>query len=80
MVREYIIKVDDEKKDVMGGMPLMGEPKELIRCKNCKHSVIRMRRSLHPASCGLGRYCPIISAWVTEEDFCMNGKREGDGE
>ena len=37
MTHEYIIKVDDEKRDIMGGMPLEEQPKELVRCKDCKH-------------------------------------------
>ena len=35
-MKEYIIKVDEEKKDIMGGMPLVEQAKELIRCKDCK--------------------------------------------
>ena len=34
---EYIIKVDEDKKDIMGNCPLVEKPKELIRCKDCKH-------------------------------------------
>lgn len=36
-MKEYIIKVDEDKKDIMGGMPLADKPKELIHCKDCKH-------------------------------------------
>ena len=36
-MKEYIIKVDENKKDVTGGMPLMDRPQELVRCKDCKH-------------------------------------------
>lgn len=35
-VKEYIITVDETKPDIMGSVPLMEPPKELIRCKNCK--------------------------------------------
>ena len=37
-MKEYIIKVDDSKPDIDGSMPLMDKPKELIRCKDCKHA------------------------------------------
>ena len=36
-MKEYIIKVDDSKPDVMGSVPLMDKPKELVRCVDCKH-------------------------------------------
>ena len=36
-VKEYIIKVDKSKHDIMGSVPLMEPPKELIRCKECKY-------------------------------------------
>ena len=34
---EYIIKVDEDKKDIMGNYPLVEKPQELVRCKDCKH-------------------------------------------
>ena len=37
MIKKYIITVDEEKKDIMGGMPLMDKPQELVQCKDCKH-------------------------------------------
>ena len=36
MIREYVIKVDEDKKDIMGDCPLVEKPKELVRCKDCK--------------------------------------------
>ena len=36
MIHEFIIKVDDDKKDIVGGMPLIDKPQELVRCKDCK--------------------------------------------
>ena len=35
-MKEYIIKVDEQKTDIDGGMPLQGKPQELVRCKDCK--------------------------------------------
>lgn len=35
-MKEYIIKVDEEKKDIMGNCPLVEKPQELVRCKDCK--------------------------------------------
>ncbi len=39
MIRERIIKYDDDKKkkDIHGGFPLIEAPIELIRCKDCKY-------------------------------------------
>ena len=37
MIREYIIKVDESKPDITGGVPLTEPAKELVRCKDCKH-------------------------------------------
>lgn len=38
MTREYIIKVDEDKKDIMGDCPLVEKPKELVRCDDCGYS------------------------------------------
>ena len=34
-MKEYIIKVDEQKTDIDGGMPLQNKPQELVRCKDC---------------------------------------------
>ena len=34
-MKEYIIRIDETQKDIMGGHPLLEPPKELIRCKDC---------------------------------------------
>ena len=39
MICEYIIKVDEDKKDIMGNCPLEEKPRELVRCKDCKHGI-----------------------------------------
>lgn len=36
-MKEYIIKIDEDKKDIMGNCPLVEKPQELVRCKDCKH-------------------------------------------
>ena len=38
-MKEIIIKIDESKKDIMDGMPLVEQAKELIRCKDCKHGI-----------------------------------------
>ena len=35
-MKEYIIKIDEDKKDIMGNCPLVEKPQELVRCKDCK--------------------------------------------
>ena len=35
-MKEYIIKIDEDKKDIMGNCTLVEKPQELIRCKDCK--------------------------------------------
>ena len=35
-MKEYIIKIDEDKKDIMGNCPLVEKPQELVRCKYCK--------------------------------------------
>ena len=35
-MKEYIIKVDVDKKGIMGGVPLVEKAEELVRCKDCK--------------------------------------------
>lgn len=36
-MKKYIITVDEQKKDIMGNMPLVEKAKELITCENCIH-------------------------------------------
>ena len=35
-MKEYIIKIDEDKKDIMGNCPLVEKPQELVRCKDCE--------------------------------------------
>ena len=38
-MKEYIIKIDEDKKDIMGNCPLVEKPQELVRCKDCKYLI-----------------------------------------
>ena len=80
MTREYIIKVDEDKKDIMGDCPLVEKPKELVRCKDCKYC-----REAHYEEDGEP---PIIKLkcenkyglcrYQAEPDgFCSHGERKG---
>lgn len=50
MIHEYIIKVDDTKADIMGGIPLEEPPKELVRCPECvyKKNCISTENGVEP--------------------------------
>lgn len=67
MTREYIIKVDDTKTDIMGSTPLEEPPMELIRCKDC-----RKRWEW---------FCELDGKYHSPEFFCGFAKpKEGVGE
>ena len=74
MTREYIIKVDEDKKDIMGDCPLVEKPKELVRCKDCKYgedwgALI---------ACGKARGFGLTH---DKDWFCADGvQKDGDGE
>ena len=84
MIREHIIKTDDDKKDIMGNMPLLEKPKELVRCKDCKHRPTKPEKCENgfdlefpdgkcPCQCDDGWY-----SWYPSDDwFCPNGERKG---
>ena len=46
-MKEYIIKVDEDKKDIMGNMPLIDKPQELVRCKDCKFREECMEKEMY---------------------------------
>ena len=60
MIHEYIIKVDDDKKDIVGGMPLIDKPQELVRCKDCR------RYYANGGNCD-----QVLAEW-----FCADGERK----
>lgn len=75
MTHEYIIKVDDEKRDIMGGMPLEEQPKELVRCKDCYYFIPpkdRDIRSLYSCRELWSKYA------IGENDFCSKAIRRDD--
>ena len=82
-MKEYIIKIDEDKKDIMGNCPLVEKPYELVRCKDCKH------RPTDPENKGLGQslvfpddVCPCQIgdnwySWMPKDDwFCADGERK----
>lgn len=75
-MKEYIIKVDVSKPDIMGGMPLMEPAKELIRCINCKYW-----RKLLLNRNGYGACHADNPIRVSNQNwFCADGKRrDNDG-
>lgn len=74
MTREYIIKVDEDKKDIMGDCPLVEKPKELVRCKDCK--AWKQYDDLNLGGCELFPEYNKMGDW-----FCNFGERkEGDVE
>ena len=85
MIREYIIKVDEEKKDIMGDCPLEEKPKELVRCKDCKHKPtdnhIETNVGLLCFPCFPDDMCPyniddpFYSSFPEDDWFCHNGER-----
>lgn len=74
-MKEYIIKIDDDKKDIVGNYPLVEKPKELVRCKDCKYA--------HKTYNGDCKYCDMftdddwnpIEFYRSGEWFCADGER-----
>ena len=66
-MKEYIIKVDEDKKDIMGNCPLVEKPQELVRCKDCK--------KYNTDECEIDKleYSPAYGDW-----FCADGERKSD--
>lgn len=66
-MKEYIIKIDEDKKDIMGNCPLVEKPQELVRCKDCK------RRGTYdcPVYVGGDGMCSEPDDW-----FCGDGKKK----
>ena len=63
-MKEYIIKIDEDKKDIMGNCPLVEKPQELIRCKDCKHYGKAFNYC----------YCDILNRCANEDWFCADGE------
>ena len=84
-MKEYIIKVDEDKKDIMGNMPLIDKPQELVRCKDCKHRPKKPDWANYESGFDIefpdGK-CPCQCSgdewysWYPEDDwFCAEGER-----
>ena len=77
-VKEYIIKVDEEKADITGGMRLIDRPQELVRCKDCKH----YDKDHHWADPYGGYYiadrCDELGKIVKSDWFCADGVKKDD--
>lgn len=79
MIREYIIKVNEDKKDIMGDCPLVEKPKELVRCKDCKYAILT-----YSGEC---KYCEkrmdddggMDQLYLPGDWYCADGERK-DGE
>jgi len=60
-MKEYIIKIDESRTDIMGATYLLEQPKELIRCKDCRDYMTA--------------YCVCDDCCVSDDWFCPAGKR-----
>ena len=62
-MKEYIIKINEDKKDIMGNYPLVEKPQELVRCRDC--------RNYYKGHC----QCDDTIYWNREPDFyCADGE------
>ena len=69
-MKEYIIKVDEDKKDIMGNCPLVEKPQELVRCKDCIHW-----DKGHTEECdNLDSVC-FHNGWCKPNWFCADGEK-----
>lgn len=76
-MKEYIIKIDEDKKDIMGNCPLAEKPMELVRCKDCKYGYC-----INPSYDEKEKFyeCmkyPIANLRITHKPdwFCADGER-----
>ena len=64
-MKEYIIKVDEDRKDIMGNYPLVEKPQELVRCKDCKY--------WHKTIYDTPKWLPCMSVQTYSNWFCADG-------
>lgn len=69
-MKEYIIRIDETQKDIMGGHPLLEPPKELVRCKNC---VFWKDQGASVT------WLPCMEIQTGSNWFCADGKRKQNG-
>lgn len=76
MIKEYIIKIDEDqsKKDIHGGYPLIEPPFELVRCKDCKYWSAERINDFNKCR----RWINVgVKNFATMGDwFCGDGKRK----
>ncbi len=66
-MKEYIIKIDESKHDIMDSVPLMKPPKELVRCKDCRYYKPEY----------VDEECRLFNDFTTDPDwFCADGERK----
>ena len=71
-MKEYIIKVDVSKPDIMGSMPLMEPAKELIRCKECRYWRKLLLNQSGDGACRADN--PIMVS--NQNWYCADGERK----
>lgn len=69
MIWECIIKFDEEESDYMGAHLLMDSPKQLIRCKDCKHHFV-VGENVRYSLCDLNH-----NKYQSDDWFCADGER-----
>jgi len=87
-MKEYIIKIGDEP-DIMGNYALKEKPKELVRCKDCKHrpTVVEEKDSVgvmetyyefpDDSKCPCQNTNDAYYSWCPDDDwFCADGERQ----
>ena len=67
-MKEYIIKIDEDKKDIMGNCPLVEKPQELVRCKDCKKCDLPEEEPYEDGYCSRCGY-------VKMDWFCADGRK-----
>ena len=72
-MKEYIIQVDEDKKDIMGGMPLIGKPTELVRCNDCVFG----KREKDPGTGHERIYCYHHKERRAIDWYCASGSNIG---
>ena len=65
MIREYIIKISDEVME----NEIADSPKELVRCKDCKHGEQSVLPNRH-------LWCRIHEFYREPDWFCADGERQ----
>ena len=69
-MKEYIIKIDEDKKDIMGNCSLVEKPQELVRCKDCKY--------WHETIYDTPKWMPCMSVQTSGNWFCADGVKKHD--